>query len=195
MRPGLVAIVWWMAVPLALVSIFEDAAAQAVSLEFSAIDMYGGAVFPSKSEVGVAFGARVGLAKLFGGAVAAGIELDWWAAERRARNLEVRDIVVGIALWRDLDLGERVHPFLGAGTAVHSVDASRSDGTRFLEGESLVADRLNGYRVGASAFTGFNIKLTRTGNIWFVSEYRYTTVRRVSHHEVRAGARLRFGPR
>jgi len=164
--------------------------AQAVSLRVSGIDMYGGIVLPKDSELGVAFGARVGLADLFDGAARAGFELDWWTAKRSGADLKVRDIIAGFAVWREFGDSNSLRPFLGLGTALHAVDVSRADGTRLLAGESAEADQLDGYRMGGDAFAGLTLKLTQTGAVWLVVEYRYAALSSIAHHEIRAGARL-----
>jgi hypothetical protein len=166
----------------------DGLAAQTLGFRMGPIDMYGGAVLAAESEPGVACGARVGLADVFGRALLAGIELDWWTAEREDSQLELRDIVAGIALWRELAGRGALRPFLGLGAAVHSVHASGEDGAEFLQSSETAA--LDGYRVGASGFAGLSFRLSQTGAIWIVVEYRYTAVRRVPFHELRAGVRL-----
>ncbi len=164
--------------------------AQTVSLRVSGIDMYGGIVLPQDSDLGVAFGARVGLADLFDGAARAGFELDWWTAKRSGADLKTRDIIAGFAVWKEFGGANLLRPFFGLGTALHAVDVSRADGTRLLAGESAEADRLDGYRMGADVFAGLTLKLTPTGALWLVVEYRYAALSSISHHEIRAGARL-----
>ncbi len=165
----------------------EGLGAQTLGFRLGPIDMYGGVVLASESEPGVAFGARVGLADVFHRALLAGVELDWWTVQREDTQLELRDIIVGIAVWRELATGA-LRPFLGLGAAVHSVHASGDGGAQFLQ--SREAAELDGYRVGASGFAGLSLRLSHTGAIWVFLEYRYSAVRRVSHQELRAGVRL-----
>lgn len=167
-----------------------DLSAQAAAFRVGAIDMFGGAVFVSESERGVGFGARVGLFDFFNRSVQAGIELEWWTAERRDVELEVRDIVFGLAFLSELSRTGTLRPYLGLSAALHSVDTSRLGGERFLGDEPLAAERISGYRAGLSGFTGLGLRLTRTGAIWLALEYRYAAVSQVSHHELRGGARL-----
>lgn len=166
----------------------DGLAAQTFDFRLGPIDMCGGVVLAAESEPGVAFGARVGLADILGRLLLVGIELDWWTAEREESELELRDIVAGVALWRELVNRGALRPFLGLGAAMHSVHASAEGESELLQGSE--AAELNGYRVGASGFAGLSVRLSHTGAIWMVLEYRYTTVRRVPHHELRAGARL-----
>jgi hypothetical protein len=164
--------------------------AQPVAFRVSAVDMFGGGVFASQSDPGVVFGARVGLFDFFDRSVQAGLELEWWTAERPDVELEVRDIVFGFAFLKQLSRAGLLRPYLGLSAALHSVDTSRLGGDRFLEDEPPVAERISGYRAGAGAFAGLGFRLTRTGAIWLLFEYRYAAVSEVSHHEVRGGARL-----
>jgi hypothetical protein len=168
----------------------EGLFAQTAAFRVGAIDMFGGAVFPSQSDPGVAFGARVGLFDFFDRSVQAGFELDWWVAEHRDVELEVRDIIFGLAVLKEFNRAGLLRPFLGLGGALHSIDTSRLGGDRFLVGEPPEAERISGYRAGASGFAGLALRLTRTGAIWLLFEYRYTAVSEVSYHEVRGGARL-----
>lgn len=162
--------------------------AQTLGFRLGPLDMHGGAVLASQSEPGVAFGARVGLADMFRRALLAGVELDWWTAQREDLQLELRDVVAGIAVWRELARRGALRPFLGLGAAVHSVHASGEDGAGILQ--SREAAELDGYRVGASGFAGLSFRLSRSGAIWVLLEYRYSAVRRVPHHELRGGVRL-----
>lgn len=163
---------------------------QIVALRFVAIDMQGGMVIPSESEPGVSFGARLGLADLFGRWLQVGPELGWWAAERSDADLEHRDIVAGLAFWRGLGSGGTVRPFLGVSGALHSVDVTGPNGGDIAPGDSALAASLDGYGFGVGGFAGLALRLTQTGAIWLVTEYRYTAVARVSHHEIRGGVRL-----
>ncbi|UCC83600.1 MAG: hypothetical protein JSW46_01320 [Gemmatimonadota bacterium] len=175
---------------IGLAFVAQGLSAQPVAFRVSAVDMVGGAVFPSQADPGVVFGARVGLFDLFARSVQAGLELEWWTAERPDVELEIRDIVFGLAFLRQLSSTGLLRPYFGLSAALHSVDASRLGGDRFLEGESLAAQRISGNRAGAGAFVGLGLRLTGTGAIWLLVEYRYAAVSRVSHHEVRGGARL-----
>lgn len=165
-------------------------AAQPVAFRVSAVDMFGGAVFPSKADPGVVFGGRVGLLDLLDRHVQAGLELEWWTAERPDLELEIRDIAFGLAFLKQLSRSGLLRPYLGLTVALHSFDTSQLGGDRFLGGEPPAAQRISGYRAGAGAFAGLGLRLTRTGAIWLVVEYRYVAVSRVPHHEVRGGARL-----
>ena len=178
----------WLAIGLLLAA--EGLSAQPVAFRVSAIDMFGGAVVPSESEPGVTFGARVGLFDFFNRSVQAGLELEWWTAELSDVELEVRDIVFGLAFLSELSRTGLLRPYLGLSAALHSVDTSRLGGARFLEGEPLAAEQISGYRAGLSGFAGLGLRLTRTGAIWLLFEYRYAAVPEISHHEVRGGARL-----
>ncbi len=170
-----------------------DLGAQAVDLRFVAIDMYGGPVLPSHSEPGVAFGARLGFADLFDRALHFGVEMSSWTAEREGSELEVRDFVTGLAFWHEMGSGGRVRPFLGLGTALHVLDVSGSGGGDVPEEAASRARELDGYRPGVSGFSGFTLRLTRTGAIWLIGEYRFSVIADVPYHDLRAGARL-LGP-
>ncbi|KPK83219.1 MAG: hypothetical protein AMS25_00310 [Gemmatimonas sp. SM23_52] len=180
------AVITW-AVAIAILTP-DGLGAQTLRFRLGPIDMHGGAVLASESEPGVAFGARVGLADVFRRALLVGVELDWWTAQRDDMQLEVRDVVVGIAVWRELASRGALRPFLGLGAAVHSVHASGEDGSGFLQ--SREAAELDGYRLGASGFAGLSMSVSHTGAIWVLLEYCYAAVRRVPHHELRAGVRL-----
>jgi len=164
--------------------------AQLMDFRFVAIDMYGGPAWPADSEVGVAFGGRLGFADLFGRTVQMGLQLDWWAAGREFGDLEVRDAVGGLDFWADLAHPRTVRPYLGLGAALHSIDTSRKDGSPIEDGESLEAARLDGLKVGASGYAGLTLRLTGTGAIWLVAEYRYNIVSDISYQQLRAGLRL-----
>jgi hypothetical protein len=165
-------------------------AAQVIDIRFVTLDMYGGAVWAADSEPGVSFGARLGFADLLGRALHMGVELDWWTAERRDVDLEVRDVMGGLAFWTDVTRSAVLRPFLGVGVSLHSIDTSRKDGSRFEGGEPVEAAQLSGLNVGASGFGGVTFRLSGTGAIWLVVEYRYTVVSQLTNHELRAGLRL-----
>ncbi len=169
--------------------------AQTIKFGFGAVDMYGGVVLAAESDPGVAFGGRAGFADLFNRSLHVGFELDWWTVERQDVELEVRDIVAGLALWKEISAGSVLTPFLGLSAGLHALDASRIGGGRFEDGESPEADRLSGYRMGGSGFGGLTFRMSRTGAIWAVVEYRYTIVSEISHHEIRLGVRLNAGRR
>ena len=169
--------------------------AQPAAFRVGAIDMFGGAVFVADSEPGVGFGGRVGLFEFFDRTVQAGVELEWWTAERSDLGIEVRDIIFGLAFLTELSRTGPLRPYLGLSAAFHSVDTSRLGGGRFVEGEPPAAARISGFRPGLTGFAGLALRLTRTGAIWLVVEYRYAAVSQVSHHSVRGGARLRASPR
>jgi hypothetical protein len=164
--------------------------AQFVDIRFVAIDMFGGSVWPDESEVGVAFGGRLGFADLFGSVLHMGIELDWWSADRKNSDLAVRDALAGLAFWSDILRGGGVRPYLGAGVSLHSIDVSRAEGSSFQDGQLLEAERLRGVRFGASGFLGFAFRLSATGAIWLLAEYRYTAISEIPFHEARLGFRL-----
>jgi hypothetical protein len=166
--------------------------AQLIDFRFVGIDMSGGAVWPSDSRVGVVFGARLGFADLLGRALHAGLEIDWWSADRKDADLEVRDALGGLAFWKELAGARTVRPYLGLGAAFHSLDLSRRDGTQLPDGGSPAAEP-EGVRVGLSGFAGLAIRLTQTGAIRLVVEYRYVAVSDVANHQLRVGARLGSG--
>lgn len=151
--------------------------------------MYGGAVWPENFEIGVAFGARVGFADAIGRWLRVGVELDWWTAQHEIHDLEARDGVVGLAFWRPLFAGSPIRPYLGLGGGLHSVDVSREDGSPVLDGAAATVD-VKGVHLGGSLFGGILARLSRTGAIWLVGEYRYSTVSSISNHELRVGFRL-----
>jgi hypothetical protein len=164
--------------------------AQVLDLRFVALDMYGGAAWPAGSETGVAFGGRLSFADLFDRFAVMGLSLDWWAAGREIGDLETRDIAGGLDFWLDLLQSRTFRPYVGIGGALHSFDTSRKDGSRFPNGGSPEAEQLDGLKFGGSGFAGLTLRLTRTGAIWVIAEYRYNLVSNLSYHEVRAGLRL-----
>ena len=169
----------------------SDGVAQLISIRVASVEMQGGAVFPSSAEVGSGFGARLAVADLFGRRLRTGLRFDWWTADRRDSDIEVRDIIVGLSFWRSLGSPATLaRPYLGVGTAVHSVDASLSGGRPFPGEPPPEAARIEGVRIGASAFAGLSVRLTDTGAIRMLAEYRFTTLSQLSHHEARIGARL-----
>lgn len=163
--------------------------AQSVAFRFVGADMYGGLVVPSGTDVGFAFGTRIALLEIPGRGLRAGLVVDWWAADHSDLRLEVRDIVSGIDFWKDFGGPTRLRPFAGVGAAVHSADASRLDRG---SGAPLPpeADELDGLRLGVSAFGGATLRLTQTGAIWSIIEYRYNAVPDLPNHEIRVGLRL-----
>lgn len=163
--------------------------AQLIDFRLVAIDMYGGAVWPADTESGIAFGSRLGFADMFGRFLRLGFELDWWTAELMGTDLEVRDAVGGLALWKDTPAAA-FRGYLGIAGSLHALDISRKDGSRIEDGESPAAAQLDGVRFGASAFAGAMVRITQTGAIWLVGEYRYTAVADLPYHEVRLGIRL-----
>lgn len=168
-----------------------EASAQLVSPRVASVDIAGGALFAADSEVGVSFGTRLAAAELFGRTLRAGVHFDWWTADRRRSEIEVRDVTIGLSFWKTIGRATAsVRPYLGAGTAVHSVDTSLADGRPFPGETPPQAARLEGVRIGASAFGGFSFRLTRTGAIRLLLEYRFTALARASHHEARLGTRL-----
>lgn len=171
----------WIAAPLA---------AQAIDFRFVGIDMYGGAAWVAESDVGVAFGGRLGFADLMGRRLRLGFELDWWSAGRKDSDAAVRDALGGLALWIDIGKGHVLRPFLGGAASLHWIDVSFDGGTGFPSGDSLVAQELEGVRLGASGFAGAALRLSRTGTIWLVGEYRYTSITDLPYHEARLGFRL-----
>jgi opacity protein-like surface antigen len=162
--------------------------AQVISFRFVAVDMFGGAVAPSGFNAGVAFGARLGFGELLHRAVRFGVEVDWWTARHETPPYELRDILGGIAVWKEFGSTGVVHPYLGAGAAMHSIDTSPVDSTTgSLPPE---ARRLDGARIGASVFAGVGLRMSWTGTMWLLLEYRYTAISDVPYHELRAGLRL-----
>lgn len=174
---------------MALLIVLMPAAleAQFVGIRFVAIDMLGGAAVISEADVGVAFGTRFGFADLMGGTAQLGLEMDWWTARYDVPAFEMRDIMGGLAIWRELTSGG-LRPYLGGGLAIHWVGTSPVDGI----GGALPpeARALQGTRFGASVFGGFAARLTHTGAIWLLLEYRYTAISDVPFQELRAGLRL-----
>jgi hypothetical protein len=161
--------------------------AQFITFRFVAIDMLGGAAWVSDADLGVAFGARFGFADIFGRAARLGLEMDWWSAGHVVPAFEMRDIMGGISVWRELGRGG-LRPYIGGGAGIHSISTSPTDsigGT--LPPQAL---RLQGTRVGASIFAGITARLSSTGAIWLLLEYRYTAVTDVPFHELRGGLRL-----
>ncbi|NIR38834.1 MAG: hypothetical protein GWO22_23575 [Actinobacteria bacterium] len=158
-----------------------------MGLGFGGATMYGGAVVPEASKVGVAFGARVAFARIIRPDLHLGMAVDWWTAERDARALDVRDIVSGLDLWKDFRLTDLLRPFVGVAVGLHSVDASREE---VGDGQDPRSEAISGFRVGAGGFAGTALRATSTGAIWLVLEYRYSLASRVSNHEIRGGLRI-----
>jgi len=171
----------WIAAPLD---------AQAIDFRFVGIDMFGGAAWVAKSDVGVAFGSRIGFADLMGRRLRLGFELDWWSAGRKDSDAAVRDALGGLALWIDIGKGHALRSFLGGAASLHWIDVSFDDGAVFPGGDSLLAEELEGVRLGASGFVGAALRLSQTGTIWLVGEYRYTSITDLPYHEARLGFRL-----
>ena len=166
----------------------SSASAQSIALRFIGADMYGGLVVPAETDVGFAFGTRIGLLEIPGRAIRAGLVIDWWAADHSGLGLEVRDIVSGVDFWKDFGNASWFRPFAGVGTAVHAADVSRMDGS--VAPLPSEAQELDGVRLGVSAFGGVTVRITHTGAIWSILEYRYNAVPDIANHEIRAGLRL-----
>ena len=161
-----------------------------VRFRFIGADMYGGIVLTPNTEVGFAFGTRIGLLELGGTRLRAGAIIDWWTAENTELDVEVRDIVSGIDLWKDFGTSGWFRPYLGIGFGIHSVDVSPASGQDSLQPVPAEAAQLEGFRPGASAFGGATFRLSTTGAIWAIAEYRYNLVRDISNQEIRVGLRL-----
>jgi hypothetical protein len=164
--------------------------AQFVKLRFVAIDMLGGAAVVSEADVGVAFGTRFGFADFMGGAARLGLEMDWWTAQYDSPAFEMRDIMGGLAIWREFTRGG-LRPYLGGGVSIHWIGTSPVDGVDGVLPPEARA--LQGTRLGASGFAGFALRLSQTGAIWLLIEYRYTAISDVPFQELRAGLRLAGG--
>ncbi len=165
--------------------------AQVVSFRFVALDMYGGAVLPVDSKVGVAFGGRLGFADMFGGLLRLGLELGWWTAQQQEVAIDVNDIAGGLAIWMPLVSEGALRPYIGLGGGFHSVDASpASFAVEIPPLLALQLSRLDGVRFGGQAYAGLVLRLSGTGAIWGLLEYRYTAVSRIHNHQFLAGIRL-----
>jgi hypothetical protein len=172
------------------------ASAQLIALRVGSVDMQGGAMLASEFEPGVTFGTRLAVFELFGRDAQAGLDFTWWTADRDAQDIEVRDVAVGLSVWRSLGLaGRLVRPYAGATGAVHSLNTSRDGGAPFIGERPAEARRLQGLRLGAGLFVGLSLRLTATGAIRLLTEYRFTILSRPVHHELRAGARLLLSAR
>lgn len=182
-----------LAVAIAAALMPAELEAQTVKVRFSGVDMLGGSVWPNDADIGVAFGTRLGIADLFDAAVQLGLEMDWWTAALKGVDLDLRDIMGGIAVWHEFGARSWIRPYLGLGFALHVFDTSSR--IEPVGPALVVSDRMDGYRGGASGFGGLAARLSRTGAIWLVAEYRYTAVSGVSYQELRAGFRLRFARR
>ena len=152
MRRGWARLATVLVIAVSVVSVPLNA--QVIRFRFQGIDMYGSVVLPDNSDAGVAFGTRVNLAELFAGSLAMGLEIDWWTAGRSGVNLDVRNIIGGFSIWRELVAGQLVRPYLGLGAAVNSVDAVRADSPLLTSAEVCAFESVNGYKLGASGFAG-----------------------------------------
>lgn len=184
-----------LALALAFMSAPVRLDAQAVKFRFLGVDMLGGAVWPGETGVGVAFGTRVGIADLFDRTIQLGLEMDWWTAELRGTSLDVRDIMGGLSLSRAFAPDSWLAPYLGLGISFHSFNSSFTGTLPPPIGAAETASRLDGLRAGGSGLGGLTLRLTKTGAIRLLLEYRYTLLSELSHHELRAGVRLLFGRR
>ena len=182
----------WVAAGVAVAGLCPaPVTAQLIAPRVASIDVMGGSLLADGSETGVTFGARVAAAELFGAWVRTGVEFAWWTAERRHADIDVRDVVIGLSFWKTLGGPTSLaRPYVGIIAGVHSFTTSRSDGSPFVGPLPHEARRLEGIRLGAGGFAGVSLRLTRTGVIRLLTEYRFTAVSRIPHHEVRAGARL-----
>lgn len=171
----------------------QDVSAQVISFRLSTLDMFGGVVLPRNAMTGVTFGTRVGLASVFGRSARLGIVLSWWTADRGDVPVDVRDLVLHVDVWREFG-SSRARAYLGLGAGLHALDSTLQD-VRVAPDRMTrrVVDDLEGYRPGAAGLAGASLRVTSTGVIWLVMEYRFSAVARASHHEVRAGLRLRPG--
>ncbi len=173
-----------------LIALWPGTLTAQTKILFIGADMYGGVVLPKDTDLGFAFGTRVGLLEVGGVKIRGGLVVDWWTAERPEIDADVRDIASGLDFWKDFHLTSWFRPFLGVGTALHSIDATRIDGTVSDELEPPQVEQLDGYRLGAAGFGGATLRLSSTGAIWTVLEYRYTAISDLPNHEVRLGLRL-----
>lgn len=170
--------------------------AQLVTLRVASVEMQGGAVLASDFDTGVTFGTRLAVFELFGRQARAGLDFTWWTADRDGQDIEVRDVAIGLSIWRSArSPASLLRPYVGATGAVHSLNTSRDGGAPFFGERPAAARRLEGLRVGASLFAGVSLRLTATGAIRLLMEYRFTILSRPTHHELRAGARLLLSAR
>ena len=163
--------------------------AQVIDFRFVGIDMFGGAAWVADSDVGVSFGGRLGFADLVDRALRLGFELDWWSAGRRSTDATARDALGGLALWFEPTRGHALRPFFGGGVSLHWIDVTPGDAI-LPPGGGTDTEELEGARLGVSAFGGAALRLSRTGTIWLITEYRYTSITDVPYHEARLGFRL-----
>lgn len=172
------------------------ARAQMVALRIASVEMQGGTVLASDFDAGVTFGTRLAVFELFGRHARAGFDFTWWTADRDGQDVEVRDVAIGLSVWRSVGSpASVVRTYVGATGAVHSLNTSRDGGAPFLGERPAAARRLEGLRLGAGIFAGLSLRLTATGAIRLVTEYRFTVLSRPVHHELRAGARLLLSAR
>ncbi|NIR45139.1 MAG: hypothetical protein GWN99_12200 [Gemmatimonadetes bacterium] len=181
---------WKAVVVLAgLLALPQVGSAQFISLRFVGLDMLGGAVVPGAgTDVGVTFGARFGFGDLFGGFARLGVEVDWWTARHDDPAYEIRNILGGIAIWKEIVGSGPVVPYLGMGGAIHSLDTAPVG--RLTDPLPAEARRIAGARLGGSGFGGVAFALSRTRAMWILLEYRYTAVTDIPFQEIRLGFRL-----
>ena len=169
------------------------ASAQTFELAFGGADVYTGMIFPTRSDHGATFGGTVWLGRALHPRIAWGLGLQYASADRLDEAVTVRTIVFSVDLARPLTSG-RLVPYLGLTGGLHSADATVLSQTADPPAEILAED-IDGYKLGGGGFAGVVLQLTDTGSIGLLLEYRLVGAPDVTFQAVRGGIRFFVGTR
>lgn len=165
--------------------------AQTFDLAFRGADVYTGLIFPTRSDRGATFGATVWLGRVLHPRIGWGIGLQYGSADRVDEAVAVRTIGFSLDLTRRLASG-RLYPYLGLTGILLSADATVLSATSDPPAE-LLAEDIDGYRLGGGGFAGLVFELTETGSVGFLLEYRLVGAPDVTYQAARGGIRFAVG--
>lgn len=177
---------------VALFSLFPRAArAQTFDLAFRGAEVYTGMIFPTRSDRGATFGGTLWLGNVLHPRIGWGIGLQYGSADRVDEAVAVRTIAFSIDLTRPLASG-RLYPYLGLTGSLLSADATVLSPTDDPDAELLAQD-IDGYKLGGGGFAGLVFQLTDTGSVGVLLEYRLVGAPDVTFQAARAGIRFSVG--
>lgn len=166
---------------------------QTFDLAFRGAEVHTGAVFPTRSERGAAFGGTLWLGTALHPRVLWGLGLGYSSADRTDGRVGVRVVAISIDLTLPISAG-RLYPYLGATGGLLSAEAAVL-GSGIDPPAEFLADDIEGYKLGGGAFAGLALQLTETGSVGLLLEYRYVGAPDVSRQAGRVGIRFSVGGR
>lgn len=183
---GWVGVAFLLAAPAA-------AEGQTFDLAFRGADVFTGAIFPTRSERGAAFGGTLWLGHSLHPRALWGLGIHYGSADRADGPVAVRNIILSFDLALPLSSG-RLYPYVGLTGGLHSAEATvLSPGSDPLA--DFLAEDIEGYKLGGGGFGGLALGLTETHSVGILLEYRYVGAPDVSHQAARVGIRFAVGGR